>query len=89
MQIEANLGRIRTKVNQARTIDIDILFYGNQIIEETNLIVPHPRLHLRNFTLQPLAEITPNFKHPILNKTCAHLLENCTDKLKATPLKQP
>ena len=69
--IEKELGRDRNKDNQfaPRLIDIDILFYGNKIINSDNLIIPHPRLHLRNFVLTPLMEIAPRFIHPVLNKT--------------------
>ena len=75
------MGRNREKANQfaPRTIDIDILFYGKKIIKKNNLIVPHPRLHLRNFVLTPLAEIAPGLVHPVLNKTIKELLELNTD----------
>ena len=82
-QIEQALGRIR-KANQydSRTIDIDILFYGDQIIELKNLIVPHPRIHERKFALAPLREINPELIHPIFLKNIQQLLEECTDPLK-------
>ncbi|HWH61644.1 MAG TPA: 2-amino-4-hydroxy-6-hydroxymethyldihydropteridine diphosphokinase [Ginsengibacter sp.] len=81
LTIEKAMGRNREKANQfaARTIDIDILFYGKKIIKKNNLIVPHPRLHLRNFVLTPLAEIAPGLVHPVLNKTIKELLELNTD----------
>ena len=68
--IEKNLGRTREKDNQyaPRAIDIDLLFYGREIINTEDLIVPHPRLHLRNFVLTPLMEIAPDFVHPLFNK---------------------
>ena len=71
LAIEKTMGRNRNKDNQfaPRTIDIDILFYGNKIINADNLIIPHPRLHLRNFVLTPLMEIAPGLMHPVLNKT--------------------
>jgi 2-amino-4-hydroxy-6-hydroxymethyldihydropteridine diphosphokinase len=82
-QIEQALGRIR-KANQydSRTIDIDILFYGDQIIELKNLIVPHPRIQERKFALAPLSEINPELIHPIFLKNIQQLLEECTDPLK-------
>jgi len=82
-QIEQALGRIR-KMNQydSRTIDIDILFYGDQIIELKNLIVPHPRIQERKFALAPLSEINPELIHPIFLKNIQQLLEECTDPLK-------
>lgn len=81
MNIEAELGRIRSKSDgyAARAIDIDILFYNHDIIKTTFLEVPHPRLHLRKFTLLPLQEILPSFVHPAKGKTIAELLEICED----------
>jgi dihydroneopterin aldolase/2-amino-4-hydroxy-6-hydroxymethyldihydropteridine diphosphokinase len=81
LAIEKIMGRNRNKDNQfaPRTIDIDILFYGKKIINRNNLIIPHPRLHLRNFVLTPLTEIAPGLMHPILNKKIKDLLKNNTD----------
>jgi 2-amino-4-hydroxy-6-hydroxymethyldihydropteridine diphosphokinase len=83
LSIEKELGRERTEKNgyQSRTIDIDILFYNDEIINNSNLIIPHPRLHLRNFVLQPLNEIASEYLHPILNKSIFNLLINCEDRL--------
>ena len=81
-RIESQLGRKRTegeKGYQDRTIDIDILFYNKEIINDENLVIPHKFLHLRAFTLVPLLELIPNFEHPILHKTITQLhddLEN-------------
>jgi len=71
LSIEKAMGRNRNKDDQfaPRTIDIDLLFYGDKIINTDNLIIPHPRLHLRNFVLTPLMEIAPRLMHPVLNKT--------------------
>lgn len=79
--IENMLGRKREKNNQfaSRTIDIDILFYGGKIINTNNLIIPHPRLHLRNFVLTPLMEIAPGLMHPSLNKKIKDLFKVNTD----------
>lgn len=66
--IEKRLGRVRTIKNGPRTVDLDMLFYGKKIINESNLIVPHPRLHKRLFVLKPLKDICPDFVHPILKK---------------------
>lgn len=82
-QIETELGRIR-KENQysSRLIDIDILFYGNQIINQENLTVPHPRIQERKFALIPLCEIAPELIHPVLRKNIRQLLVESTDPLK-------
>lgn len=81
-QIEHTLGRIR-KVNQydSRTIDIDILFYGDQIIELENLIVPHPRIQERKFALAPLNEIAPELIHPVFQESIRQILDECQDSL--------
>jgi 2-amino-4-hydroxy-6-hydroxymethyldihydropteridine diphosphokinase len=88
LEIETHLGRTRKKLKgyQSRTIDIDILFYDNQIITEENLVIPHPRLHQRRFTLEPLHQIAPDLFHPVLKKSVAELLDICTDKLCVTKL---
>jgi len=64
--IEKMLGRIRSEKWGPREIDLDILFYNNEIIKTANLIIPHPEVHKREFVLQSLKEIAPNFVHPIL-----------------------
>ena len=82
LEIERLLGRNRDKENQfaARTIDIDILFFGDEIIKRPNLIIPHPRLHLRNFVLTPLMEIAPEFLHPSFNRKIKDLIKDTPDK---------
>ncbi len=79
--IEKQLGRERLIKMGPRLIDIDILFYDNKIIEEENLIIPHPRIQERKFVLEPLNEIIPNYIHPIINKSVQLLLQECTDTL--------
>ena len=81
IEIEVELGRLRKIVNGPRTIDIDILFYNDLEVITNDLIIPHPRLHLRKFTLIPLNEIIPDYTHPTLNKTIAQLLTECGDDL--------
>lgn len=79
LNIELQMGRTREKKWAPRTIDIDILFFNNEFIQEENLIVPHPLLHQRRFTLVPLAEIAPNYNHPLLHQSIFNLLQHCND----------
>ena len=80
LQIEVDLGRKRTAQGDgARTIDIDVLFINDEVMETENLVLPHPRLHLRKFTLLPLVELIPDFVHPILQKSMQELLVVCED----------
>jgi len=81
LNIENILGRRREEKWGSRTIDIDILFYGREIINEPNLHIPHPELHKRRFTLDPLAEIAPDMVHPILNKNILHIKNELKDSL--------
>lgn len=81
LEIEKEMGRIRTKKNAPRIIDIDILFFNKEIIASKNLEVPHPRIQLRKFVLIPLNQLSPNFKHPVLHKTIHQLLRICPDDL--------
>ena len=88
IEIEEKLGRIRTEQKwMERTIDIDILFYNNEVINMPNLTIPHPYLHQRKFVLIPLKEIASRFIHPVLNKQINTLLEECTDTLEVKCLK--
>jgi len=82
--IEKALGRVRTNVEryESRTIDIDLLFFNSEIIANSTLEVPHPRLHLRRFVLEPLHEIAPGLIHPVLKKSVSVLLQECSDKNK-------
>ncbi|MHA4846909.1 2-amino-4-hydroxy-6-hydroxymethyldihydropteridine diphosphokinase [Flavitalea antarctica] len=84
LDIELELGRIRLEKNGPRLIDIDILFYGNEIISDPRLKVPHPLLQERRFALAPMDNINPGFIHPVFNKTIRQLLEECRDPLQAT-----
>lgn len=77
--IENETGRERLAPWSPRTLDIDILFYDNEIIDLPNLKVPHPFIAERKFTLVPLHEIAANFMHPVLNKSIKNLLALCTD----------
>ena len=75
------MGRVRTVKNAPRVIDIDILFFNKAIIEEKILSVPHPQIQFRRFVLIPLNELSPNFKHPVLQQNIHQLLTNCSDPL--------
>lgn len=77
LAVEERLGRIRTEKWGARIIDIDLLYFENQIIDFENLIVPHPGITSRRFVLEPLAEIAPNFIHPVIKKNHLQLLAEC------------
>ncbi|MFA5167002.1 MAG: 2-amino-4-hydroxy-6-hydroxymethyldihydropteridine diphosphokinase [Candidatus Omnitrophota bacterium] len=74
-EIEAKTNRPRNRSNEARTLDLDILFYGDQVIRELGITVPHPRLHERTFVLVPMAELDPDFVHPEFKKTMRQLLK--------------
>lgn len=90
LEIETRLGRVRDKaqnrdsreirsVYHSREIDIDIILFNDEIINEESLIVPHPRMHLRRFVLEPIVQIAPDYIHPIFNLPLYTLLENCKD----------
>ncbi len=81
LDIEKRMGRIRTEKNAPRIIDIDILFFNKEIINQTDLVVPHPQIQNRRFVLTPLNELSPNFKHPVLNRSVHELFIHCPDQL--------
>jgi 2-amino-4-hydroxy-6-hydroxymethyldihydropteridine diphosphokinase len=78
-KIESEMGRTRNIPKGPRTIDIDILFYNDLVIAETDLIIPHPEIPYRRFVLEPLNEIAPTLIHPVLRSSVADLLKKCTD----------
>jgi 2-amino-4-hydroxy-6-hydroxymethyldihydropteridine diphosphokinase len=84
LAVEKLLGRERTVKWGQRTIDIDILFFGNDIIDLPELKVPHPFIQDRRFALAPMNEIAPDLAHPVFNKSIAQLLAECPDQLEVT-----
>ena len=78
--IQKKIGRIKTKKNDPRVIDIDIIDFNGLIIDSKDLILPHPRAHLRNFVLYPILEIDPKWSHPILRKNAQFLINNLSQK---------
>ncbi len=82
MLIEQKMGRRRTDTWGERIIDLDILLQGKEIIETSDLIIPHPQMIYRRFTLVPLKEIASEFIHPVFQKSISELLDSCEDKLR-------
>jgi 2-amino-4-hydroxy-6-hydroxymethyldihydropteridine diphosphokinase len=74
LQIEAAMGRIRLRDKGARKIDIDVVLFGDSVVDEQGLKIPHPSMHRRRFVLEPLVEIAPEARHPVLGKTARELL---------------
>ena len=88
LEIEHYLGRKRENRWEPRTIDVDILIAGDEIAHTSEIIVPHPSLHLRNFVLVPFAEIVPDMIHPILYKSVRQLMEESIDECSVTIYKK-
>ena len=86
-ETERGLGRDRP--SGSRTMDLDLLFYGDQVIQHNGLEIPHPRLHERRFVLAPLAELAPAFRHPVLGETVASLLAALKDPHAVRRLQEP
>jgi 2-amino-4-hydroxy-6-hydroxymethyldihydropteridine diphosphokinase len=78
--IEAQMGSKKLVAKGPRLIDMDILLYGGEVIDTPELQVPHPRMHLRRFVLEPLAEIAPQVRHPVSGLTAVEMLANSPDK---------
>jgi 2-amino-4-hydroxy-6-hydroxymethyldihydropteridine diphosphokinase len=84
--LEELAGRDRKAERYAsRTLDIDILYYGSRVIQENELLVPHPEISKRRFVLEPLCEIAPEFVHPLSGKTNACMLSECDDNCRVLP----
>jgi 2-amino-4-hydroxy-6-hydroxymethyldihydropteridine diphosphokinase len=75
LEIETRQGRVRGVKNGPRTLDLDLIFFGNEVQNQTGLHLPHPRAHNREFVLKPASEIAPEWVHPVLKKTVRELLE--------------
>jgi len=76
LRIESDLGRVRGALNAARGVDLDLIAYGDQVIDQDALQIPHPRMHERGFVLLPLAEITPDWVHPGFKKPLDALIKS-------------
>lgn len=87
LSIEQDLGRVREVKYGPRIIDIDIIFYNHAIIRHPGLTVPHPHMQQRRFVLECLADIAPDFQHPVLGKTVRELLKECPDTLTVNKLR--
>lgn len=79
LQVEQSLGRKRDKAKGPRTIDLDLLLYGNETCDTELLTLPHPRLHDRRFVLEPLAQLAPKLLHPVMHRTIDELLHETGD----------
>ena len=80
MDIEQTNGRVRSRRNESRTLDLDILMYGDDVIESSELIVPHPRMHERAFVMLPMSEIAPQLVHPSLGLTMSEIARKLDDQ---------
>lgn len=88
LKIEKDLGRMKSSSEgyESREIDLDILFYEDEIVEQKSLVIPHPEIHHRRFVLEPLMDIAKDVAHPKLNKTVSELLGECSDNSKIEPV---
>ncbi len=75
LEMEREMGRLRTMKKGPRTIDIDILLFGDAVVDSPEVTIPHPAMHERRFVLEPLAEIAPEARHPVFKKTVSEMLD--------------
>jgi len=87
LKIEEKMGRKRKEKNDPRIIDIDILFFNDEVLQTEFLTLPHPQVQNRRFALVPLKEIAPNLVHPVFKKSMSKLLDECPDKLEVKKLR--
>ena len=87
LRVEESLGRTRDSLKGPRTIDLDLLLYGERTNDSQLLSLPHPRFHNRRFVLVPLAELAPDLEHPVIRRTIAELLQETTDRSEVKPWK--
>ena len=78
--VEQLMGRTRDSIKGPRTIDLDLLLYGEHLVDNDRLTLPHPQFHRRRFVLVPLAELCPNLEHPVIHRTITELLQEATDR---------
>ncbi|MCL6524118.1 MAG: 2-amino-4-hydroxy-6-hydroxymethyldihydropteridine diphosphokinase [Thermoflavifilum sp.] len=89
LDIERQLGRVRTRIWEPRVIDIDLIFYDDLIYQSARLTLPHPRIAVRRFVLAPLCELIPHYVHPVYQQTVHMLLQQCSDTSAVTRLSLP
>ena len=80
LAIESSMGRVRKKRWEARIIDLDLILFGQEIIESHDLVVPHPLMHKRRFVLEPLVQLAPDLVHPVLKTTISQILSQLNSK---------
>lgn len=88
-EIENDFGRVRTVRNAPRLLDLDLVAYGDEILDRPELIVPHPRMHKRAFVLLPMREIAGSWEHPVLRVTLDDLIANLPKDQQAVPMPEP
>lgn len=85
LAVENTMGRVRNVKNGPRLIDVDVVFYRDEVLNTSRLTLPHPGVPERRFILQPLSDLVPGQAHPVLKKTVQQLLDECTDHLIVRP----